>query len=52
MALPQYKVEFIFGLVFAMVMTVLAMTAWSGSDWAAPNSPMETIYQSQHLNLY
>ena len=49
MALQQYRVEFIFGLVIAMVATILAMTAWSGTDWAAP---METIYRPQHLNVY
>jgi hypothetical protein len=52
MALQQYRVEFIFGLVIAMVVTILAMTAWSSTDWAAPISPMETIYRPQHLNLY
>jgi hypothetical protein len=52
MALQPYKVEFIFGLVIGMAVTILAMTTWSRSDWAAPISPMETIYRSQHLNLY
>jgi hypothetical protein len=52
MALQLYKVEFMFGLVIGVVVTVLAMTAWSGSDWAGPIPPTETIYQPQHLNLY
>jgi hypothetical protein len=52
MAIQLYKVEFILGLVIGMVVTILALTAWSASDRAAPISPMETIYRPQHLNLY
>jgi hypothetical protein len=52
MALQLYKVEFMFGLFIGVVVTILAMTVWSGSDWAAPIPPTETIYRPQHLNLY
>jgi hypothetical protein len=52
MALQLYKVEFMFGLFIGVVVTILAMTVWSGSDWAAPIPPTEAIYRPQHFNLY
>ena len=49
-----HRLEFIFAMVLAMAVTVLAITTWAvpsnpESDWAAPIPP---IYRSQHLNLY
>jgi hypothetical protein len=49
MKLQPYKVEFI---VLAIVVTVLGITAWARQDWAAPIPPTETVYGSQHLNVY
>src|SRR5438445_3730659 len=50
-----HRFEFIFGMVLAMAVTILAITTWAApsnpeSDSAAPILPM--IYRSQHLNLY
>jgi hypothetical protein len=49
-----HRLEFIFGMVLAMAVTILAITAWAApsnpeSDSAAPIPP---IYRSQHWNLY
>jgi len=49
-----HRPEFIFAMVLAMAVTILAITTWAApsnpeSDWAAPIPP---IYRSQHLNLY
>jgi hypothetical protein len=49
-----HRLEFIFGMVLAMAMTILAMTTWaappnSESDSAAPISP---IYRPDHRILY
>ena len=52
MTLQPHRVESLVVIVLAVVVTILAMTAWSGTDWAAPISPMETIYRPQHLNLH
>ena len=54
MALQQYRVEFIFGLVIAMVVTILAMTTWAApsnpeSDLATPIPP---IYRPNHQILH
>jgi hypothetical protein len=49
----SHKLEFIFGMVFAMAMTILAMTTW-----AAPNSesylaaPISPIYRPDLRILY
>jgi hypothetical protein len=48
------RFEFIFGMVLAMAVTILAITTWAApsnpeSDSAAPILP---IYRSQHWNLY
>ena len=50
----SHRPEFIFGMVLAMAVTILAITTWAAPsnpeiDWAAPIPP---IYRSQHLNLY
>ena len=59
MALQPHRLEFkpfefIFAMVLAMAVTVLAITTWAApsnpeSDWAAPIPP---IYRPYHPNLY
>ena len=54
MALQPHRLEFIFGMVLAMAVTILAITTWAApsnpdNDSAAPILP---IYRSQHWNLY
>jgi hypothetical protein len=49
-----HRFEFIFAMVLAMAVTILAITTWAAplnpeSDSAAPIPP---IYQSDHRNLY
>ena len=49
-----HRLEFIFAMVLAMAVTVLAITTWAApsnpdNDLAAPIPP---IYQSDHRNLY
>ncbi len=49
-----HRLEFIFGMVLAMAVTILAITTSAApsnpeSDSAAPIPP---IYRSQHWNLY
>jgi hypothetical protein len=43
---------FIFGMVLATALTILAILTWSHRNLAAPIPPTEAIYQPQHLNLY
>ena len=57
MARTPDRLAFVFALVLAMAMTVLAMKTWAGppdpdGDSAAPIPPRETIYRPQHWNLY
>ena len=52
MALQQHRVELTLGIVLAIVVTVLGITAWASHDWAAPIPVAETVYGPQHLNLY
>jgi hypothetical protein len=57
MARTPERLAFVFALVLAMAMTVLAIKAWAGppdpeGDSAAPIPPRETIYRPQHWNLY
>jgi hypothetical protein len=53
MALKPRRLEFIFGMVLAMAVTILAITTW-----AAPNSesylaaPISPIYRPDHRILY
>ena len=53
MALKPHRLEFIFGMVLAMAVTILTITTW-----AAPNSesylaaPISPIYRPYHPNLY
>ena len=49
-----HRFEFIFAMVLAMAVTILAITTWAAplnpdNDSAAPIPP---IYQSEHRNLY
>jgi hypothetical protein len=49
-----HRFEFIFAMVLAMAVTILAITTWAApsnpdNDSAAPILP---IYRSQHWNLY
>jgi hypothetical protein len=49
-----HRLEFIFAMVLAMAVTILAITTWAApsnpeSDSAAPISP---IYRPNHWNLY
>jgi hypothetical protein len=43
---------FIFGMVLAVAVTILALMMWVDRDLAEPIPPTEAIYQPQHLNLY
>jgi hypothetical protein len=57
MARSPDRLAFVFALVLAMAMTVLAIKTWAGppdpdGDSAAPIPPRETIYRPQHWNLY
>ena len=57
MARTSERLAFVFALVLAMAVTVVAIKAWAGSpdpegDSAAPIPPRETIYRPQHWNLY
>ena len=52
-----HRLEFIFGMVLAMAVTILAITTWAAppspeSDSAASISPRQTIYRSERWNLY
>jgi hypothetical protein len=46
------RLAFVFGMVLAMALTILATMTWVDRDLAAPSPPTEAIYQPQHLNLY
>jgi hypothetical protein len=53
MASQPHRVEFSFGMFLAVTVTILAITAVLGRNWAAPIPPTEsTIYSPQYLNLY
>jgi hypothetical protein len=50
----SHRLEFIFGMVLAMAVTILTITTWAAppnpeSDSAAPIPP---IYRPDHPNLY
>jgi hypothetical protein len=46
------RLAFVFGMVLAVAVTIVAVMMWPESDLAAPNPPAEPIYQPQHLILY
>src|SRR5262249_24751061 len=57
MACKPARLAFVFAMVIAMAMTVLAVKTWAGppapdSDSAAPVPPTGTSYRPQHWNLY
>ena len=57
MARKPDRLAFVFGMVLAMAVTILAITTWAAppnpeSDWAAPIPPRETIYRPERWNLY
>ena len=54
MAPKPDRLTFVFGMVLAMAVTILAITTWAAprGDSAAPISPREIIYRPQHLSLY
>jgi hypothetical protein len=57
MAPKPDRLVFVFGMVVAMAVTILAITTWAAppnpdSDSAAPISPRQVIYRSERWNLY
>jgi hypothetical protein len=44
------RLAFVFGMVLAMAVTILAILTWPRRDLAAPST--EAIYRPQHFNLY
>ena len=46
------RFAFVFGMVLAAAVTIVAIMTWADRDLAAPSPPTEAIYQPQHLNLY
>ena len=57
MAPKPDRLAFVFGMVLAMAVTILAITTRAAppnpeSDWAAPIPPRETIYRPERWNLY
>jgi hypothetical protein len=46
------KPHYVFGMVLAMAVTILAILSWTRRDLAAPIPPSEAIYQPQHWNVY
>jgi hypothetical protein len=57
MAFQPHRLEFIFGVVLAVAVSILAITTWAislnpESDSAAPIPPSEAIYRAQHWNAY
>ena len=48
----QGRLAFVFGMVLAVAVTIVAVMMWPESDLAAPNPPAEPIYQPQYLILY
>jgi hypothetical protein len=57
MAPKPDRLAFIFGMVVAMAVTILAITTWAAppeleGDSAAPILPRQTIYRPDHPNVY
>jgi hypothetical protein len=57
MAPKPNRLEFIFGMVLAMAVTILAIMTWAAppnpeGGSAAPIPPSETIYRPDHPNVY
>jgi hypothetical protein len=57
MARKSDRLAFVFGMVLAVALTIVAITTWAAppnpeSDSAAPIPPRETIYRPERWNLY
>ncbi len=57
MAPKPDRFAFVFGMVLAIAVTILAITTWAAppnpeSDSAAPIAPNQTIYRPERWNLY
>jgi hypothetical protein len=57
MARKTDGLAFVFAMVLALAMTVLAITTWAslpdpGDESAAPIAPRETIYRPQNWTVY
>jgi hypothetical protein len=57
MAPKPDRLAFIFGMVVAMAVMILAITTWAAppepeGDWAAPIPPRQTIYRPDRPNVY
>ena len=54
MARTSERLAFVFALVLAMAVTVVAIKAWAGPPDPEGDSaaPIPSIYQSDHRNLY
>jgi len=57
MAPKPDRLVFVFGMVVAMAVTIVAITTWAAppspeSDSAASISPRQTIYRPERWNLY
>jgi hypothetical protein len=57
MARKPDRLAFVFAMVLAMAITILASKTWAGppdpdSDSAAPIPPRETIYRPERWNVY
>jgi hypothetical protein len=46
------RLVFVFGMVLAMAVTILAILTWTRRDLAAPIPQTVPIYQPQHRILY
>jgi hypothetical protein len=46
------RLVFVFGMLLAVAVTILAIMTWSHRNLAEPVPPTEAIYRAQHLNLY
>ena len=46
------RLAFVFGMVLAVAVTIVAIMTWADRDLAEPISPTDPIYQPQHLNVY
>jgi hypothetical protein len=52
--LKPHRLEFIFGMVLAMAVTILAITTWAApsNPESASAAPIPPIYRPNHWNLY
>jgi len=50
----SHRLEFIFGMVLAMAVTILTITTWAApsSPESVSAAPIPPIYRPYHLNLY